>query len=68
MPRRGAQREEHLTAGLFFFLNDAAGNHVPGREIAIGMVPGHERLTVAVDEMRALAPQRLGNQKAGSAG
>ena len=60
------ERQEHGAAGCIRLADDAAGDDVARREIAVGMVPVHERFAADVDQPRAFAAQRLGDQKSRS--
>src|SRR5713226_391280 len=43
--------------------DDGARDHVARREFLHGMIPTHETLAAAVNEMRAFAAERLGEQE-----
>jgi hypothetical protein len=42
---------------------DTLGHHVPGRQLGQLVLPHHEPFAVPVDQVRALTPQRLGDQR-----
>ena len=62
------QRQEHRAAGPLGLADDAARDDVARREIAVGVIARHERLAAVVDQPRAFAAQRLGDQEARRAG
>ena len=57
------ERQEHGTACLLGLPHDAARDDIARRQIAIRVIPRHERLAARVDEPRPFAAKRLGEEK-----
>ena len=62
------ERQEDRPARPLGFAHDAARDDVARREIAVGVIARHERLAARVDQPRAFAAQRLGDQEPRRAG
>ncbi len=61
--------EQHVVgAGEAHPVDDAAGHHVPGGELATGVEVGHEPVAALVEQDRSLATQRLGDERLLAAG
>src|SRR4029453_6245561 len=63
-----AERQEHRLPGALGLLNQGGPDDVAWREIAAGVVAGHEGLAVRVDQARPLAAHGFGHQESWRAG
>ena len=57
------ERQKHGTARLLRLPHDAARDDIARRQIAVGVIPRHERLAPRVDEPRPFAAKRFGEEK-----
>ena len=53
----------HRTAGVLRLSRNASRHDVPRREVAVGVMARHERLTSLVDQARPFTAQRFGDQE-----
>ena len=57
------ERQKNGALRLLFLADDAPRHDVARREVAARVIARHERVAAAVDQARAFAAKRLGNQK-----
>ncbi len=60
--------EDVVAVGALHLGDDGAGDDVPGGELGVWVVVGHEAAAVAGEELRAFAAQGLGDEEGARAG